>query len=66
MAKGMRGLALTVKEGERVSITVGGVCCWVGLSQAGGQRARLVFDAPREIPIMREAIIREAESCKQI
>lgn len=52
------GLAITRKSGQRVRI---GPDVWVEVQSIRRGVARLIIDAPKEINIVREELVREAE-----
>ena len=62
----LRGLALTVNEGDRVLLSFNGVHAWVGLSRIAGSKARVVIDAPRSVSVTRESLIKESEKCRTL
>lgn len=62
----LRGLALTVTEGDRVLLSFNGVNAWVGLSRISGLKARVVIDAPKCVVVTRESQIRESEKCQTL
>lgn len=62
----LRGLALTVNEGDRVLLSFNGVHAWVGLSRILGSKVRVVIDAPRSVSVTRESLIKESEKCPQL
>ncbi len=64
--KNLKGLALTVNEGDRVLLSFNGVNAWVGLSRIAGSKARVVIDAPRSVSVTRESLIKESEKCRQL
>jgi len=67
MAAGrLNGLVLKIKEGERFLLDVNGLSCWVGVAGVSAGAARLVVDAPRNVMVIREKIIKELEQCRQL
>lgn len=64
--KRLHGLVLKVNEGERILLNVDGIDCWVGVSMAHQGAARLVVQAPRNVIVVREKLIKELERCKQL
>ena len=54
-------LTLGVKHSERVRIKVGDVEIWVTLTDSRTGQARLSFDAPRGVEILREKLVIERE-----
>ena len=62
----LRGLALTVNEGDRVLLSFNGVHAWVGLSKVLGSKARVVIDAPMSVSVSRESHIQESEKCRTL
>ena len=60
----LKGLVLSLKIGERVAVQVGGVVCWVGVSDSGSGCVKLVFDAPQSVIIIRDKFIRSATKCQ--
>lgn len=63
-----KGLALALKDGERLQLQLGGVECWIGVAHLGGNKTRVVVDAPRTVKVLREQLVllEEAKQCKQI
>lgn len=53
----LRGLAVTVKLGERIQLDLGHEIAWVGASEVDGDRVKIVIDAPKTIKILREEIL---------
>jgi carbon storage regulator len=56
-------LALSRRTGERVLI---GDNIWVTLIEAKEGRARLGFDVPKEIPVMREELLGREEDAEAL
>lgn len=62
----LKGLALTVKTGERVAMVIGGEVCWVSVGRSENGRAKIVFEAPQSVVIVREKFLnRSIERCQQ-
>jgi len=64
--KNLKGLALTVNEGDRVLLSFNGVNAWVGLSKVLGSKVRVVIDAPLSVSVTRESLIQESEKCRTL
>lgn len=60
----LKGLALTCKTGERVAVMVGGEVCWVSVGHSEHGRAKLVFEAPQSIVIVREKFLNRSSKCQ--
>lgn len=60
MISKIKGLALVAKIDERISVQIGDSTCWVSVAgiDADCGRVKLVFDAPKQIVILREKLIR--------
>ena len=64
--RNLKGLALTVNEGDRVLLSFNGVNAWVGLSRILGSKVRVVIDAPLSVSVTRESLIQESEKCRTL
>lgn len=66
--KNLKGLALAMRDGERLQLQLGGVECWIGVARLGGNKTRVVVDAPRTVKVLREQLVllEETKKCKQI
>jgi len=60
----LKGLALTCKTGERVAVMVGGEVCWVSVGRSEQGRAKLVFQAPQSVVIVREKFLNRSSQCR--
>lgn len=60
----LKGLALTLKAGERVAVMAGGEVCWVSVGRSEQGRAKLVFEAPQTVVIVREKFLTRSVKCQ--
>jgi sRNA-binding carbon storage regulator CsrA len=60
MINKIKGLVLVAKIDERISVQIGDSICWVSIGGIDSDtgRVKLVFDAPKQIVILREKLIR--------
>ena len=64
----LKGLALTLSDGERFLVEIHGVECWVGVGRTPNGKICVVVDAPRHVKVLREQLVmlKEAENCRQL
>lgn len=64
----LRGLAITLTDGERFLVKIHGVECWIGTSTLANGKTRVVVDAPRDVTVLREKLVllQEANRCPQL
>lgn len=62
----LRGLTLSLLHGERVLVRVGTVDIWLGVSEQAGTRSKVVIQAPKEVLILREAVLEKSHERKEI
>lgn len=61
----IKGLSLTCKNGERIAVMVGSEICWVSVCHSEHGRAKLVFQAPQSVVIVREKFLNRGVKCPQ-
>lgn len=68
MKNRLKGLALTLSDGERFLVAIHGMECWVGVSKLPNGKTRVVVDAPRNVKVLREQLVllQEANRCPQL
>ena len=54
-------LVISRKREERVLVKIGGQKCWITVCDLRGDKVRMGFDAPREVIIHREEVVRVIE-----
>jgi carbon storage regulator len=54
-------LVLSQKPGQKIRLRIGDVVVWVQVVDAGRDKVRLGIEAPREVEILREELLAEAQ-----